>query len=85
VFGIEPAREGADTFLISVHQAAPIAVVLPEMAHVLGSKPKFEMLEEFHASLPNQEAGAARPVKFMKHLVGTILERQLKQHLKKVS
>jgi hypothetical protein len=77
VFGIDAAGEGADTFLAFVDQATPIAVVLPEMAHVLRSKAKFEMLEEFHSGFLFEEACAARPIKFVVNFVGLILEGEL--------
>jgi hypothetical protein len=37
-FGVQMTRECTDAFLISVGKGAPIAVVLPEMAHILGSQ-----------------------------------------------
>ena len=85
MLGIDAAGEGADTFLAFVNQATPVAVVLPEMAHVLRSKAKFEMLEKFHAVFLFEEACAACPIKFVVNFVGLILEGKLLQHLTEVA
>jgi hypothetical protein len=55
-----------------VGKVTPIAVVLPEVTHVLRSQAKLEVLKEFDAS-------------FTVDLIGAILESQLEENLAEIT
>jgi hypothetical protein len=66
-------------------EATPVSIIFPEVAHILGSQPEFQMLVEFNAGLAGEKAGSTGPVELVEDLVGLILQSELENDLAEVT